>query len=242
VKIFIEDLIDGIDLDETLTRAKFEELCSDLFKKSLSPVEIAMKDSGLKPSEIDEIVLVGGSTRIPKIQQMIKDFFKGKEPNRGINPDEAVAYGAAVQGGILGNDDVLKDFIFLDVTPLSLGLETHGGVMTNIIPRNTIIPTKKSQVFTTMQDNQQSVTVSVYEGERPMVKSNHQLGRFDLNGIPPAARGVPQVEVTFEIDENSILTVTAVEKGVGKSESISITNESGRLTAEEIERLIEEAS
>jgi heat shock protein 5 len=241
--IEIDELVEGLDFKDSITRSKFEELNMDLFKKTMDPVEKVMGDSGMKKTEIHEVVLVGGSTRIPKIQQLIKDYFNGKEPNKGINPDEAVAYGAAVQGGILGGEtsEQTKDLILIDVTPLTLGIETVGGVMSKIIPKETVIPAKKSQVFTTYQDNQTTVTINIFEGERPLVKDNHALGKFDLTNIPPAPRGQPQIEVTFDVDENSILTVTAVEKGTGKTEKLVVTNDSGRLSKDEIEKMLREA-
>ncbi|OCH88948.1 heat shock protein 70, partial [Obba rivulosa] len=239
-RIEIESFEGGNDFSETLTRAKFEELNMDLFRKTMKPVEQVLKDANLKKEDVDEVVLVGGSTRIPKVQQLLKEYF-GKEPSKGINPDEAVAYGAAVQGGILSGDEDLKDIVLVDVCPLTLGIETTGGVMTKLIPRNTVIPTRKSQIFSTAADNQPTVLIQVYEGERSLTKDNNLLGKFELSGIPPAPRGVPQIEVTFEIDANGIMRISAADKGTGKSESITITNEKGRLTQEDIDRMVKEA-
>ncbi|CAI2170550.1 7047_t:CDS:2 [Funneliformis geosporum] len=240
-RIEIESFHDGKDFSETLTRAKFEELNNDLFRKTIKPVDNVLKDANIEKKDVQDIVLVGGSTRIPKVQQLLEEFFNGKKASKNINPDEAVAYGAAVQGGILSGDEHVKEILLVDVCPLTLGIETTGGVMTKLIPRNTVIPTKKSQIFSTAADNQPTVLIQVFEGERSMTKDNNLLGKFELTGIPPAPRGIPQIEVTFEIDTNGIMKVSAVDKGTGKSESITITNDKGRLSKEEIDRMVEEA-
>lgn len=241
--IEIDSLYEGVDFYTNITRARFEELCADLFRATIEPVDRVLRDAKVDKGKVNEIVLVGGSTRIPKIQQLLKDYFNGKELCKSINPDEAVAYGAAVQAAILNGDEnsTLKDVIIVDVAPLSLGIETAGGQMSTLIPRNTSIPTKKSQTYSTYSDQQPGIEVKVYEGERAQTRFNNLLGKFDLTGIPPAPRGVPQIEVSFDLDANGILNVTAHDKGSGNKQNITIKNDKGRLSEAEIQRMVDEA-